>query len=875
MSILHDIINWVEDKPSFWKVAINRLIRNNNLSEKDISDIKEVCKVEFGFSKFVFEEVDFDSLRDFANNRVNSDSIKLSKIQNIDNINALSKTNTLEFSETGLTAVYGDNGAGKSSYVSILKHICNTRGDKPYINDNLYDDTCKGKDQKAEVECIINDEHLDTIELVNTQISDSTLKSVDVFDTSSANHYIEREGEIAFIPQGLLILEKFAISLKEIESKLNNELQELEESKFNTATLNISENTSAKRFLDGLNSRTSRNALRAFSAYTEIKEERIDEIKEEISKLKLIDPQVQIRDNTAKVDRFTILKNKFDELESFLFGENLVNIQNISNTYIVTSETLKVSSEKIFSELPLNGVGEDSWKQLWESARTFYNESREQEIFPEVADGTNCPLCLQVLDEDAKKRFSNFEEFIKDDIQKKYDDASLSYNLILKSLNDISFDLTEQEPTIKELEDIIENYSEIEKLYLEELAGQKTYLMEKLSEKINLENLTEPKITNNPKILIQSLIEQLNQENIKLNEQSIEEELKRLENELFELLAEKEIYKYRFKLVREIYRQKKSEYLTQCTRECNTRKITTFSNDLSSQYINQNLKDNFKLELKKLGFKNIKIDTEIKGRRGKQYCYLKLDESNGDNNIKLKDILSEGEHRCIALATFLSELSLSSHSSSIIFDDPVSSLDHQWRNRIAKRIIDESQKRQVIVFTHDITFLMMLEEHSKRIGSDFDIKSLTRKKRETGIIAMNPPWDALSVKKRIGILKNDLQVLQKIEREETEEVYRERVKPIYGKLRETWERFVEEIVLNKVIQRFGREIQTQRLKVLTDITDDDYQKIDMNMGKCSTYFYGHDSAGTLIEDIPSIDEVTADIDVLEKYLKEMRKRKRN
>ena len=77
--------------------------------------------------------------------------------------------------------------------------------------------------------------------------------------------------------------------------------------------------------------------------------------------------------------------------------------------------------------------------------------------------------------------------------------------------------------------------------------------------------------------------------------------------------------------------------------------------------------------------------------------------------------MSEGEHRCIALATFLSELSISEHQSSIIFDDPVSSLDHKWRNRIAKRIAIESKIRQVIVFTHDITFLLMLQEHCAKL----------------------------------------------------------------------------------------------------------------------------------------------------------------
>ena len=240
----------------------------------------------------------------------------------------------------------------------------------------------------------------------------------------------------------------------------------------------------------------------------------------------------------------------------------------------------------------------------------------------------------------------------------------------------------------------------------------------------------------------------------------------------------------------------------------------------------------------------------------------------------MKDILSEGEHRCIALSTFLSELSLSEHKSAIVFDDPVSSLDHKWRNKIAKRIVEESMVRQVIVFTHDITFLLMLQEQAEILNCDLDIKSLTRKKQETGIIASNPPWDALPVNKRIGILKNEYQIIEKVERTETEEIYKVRIKPLYGMLRETWERFVEEVFLNSTVQRFGREIQTQRLSKIVDLTVEDYNKVDENMRKCSTYFLGHDSAGTLIEELPDSTEFLGDITVLEKFTKEIRDRRK-
>lgn len=62
------------------------------------------------------------------------------------------------------------------------------------------------------------------------------------------------------------------------------------------------------------------------------------------------------------------------------------------------------------------------------------------------------------------------------------------------------------------------------------------------------------------------------------------------------------------------------------------------------------------------------------------------------------------------LLPFLAELATTDTASAIVFDDPVSSLDHVHRDKVAERLANESLSRQVIVFTHDIAFLILVEE---------------------------------------------------------------------------------------------------------------------------------------------------------------------
>lgn len=65
----------------------------------------------------------------------------------------------------------------------------------------------------------------------------------------------------------------------------------------------------------------------------------------------------------------------------------------------------------------------------------------------------------------------------------------------------------------------------------------------------------------------------------------------------------------------------------------------------------------------------------------------------------------------------------------------------------------------------------------------------------------------------------------------------------------------------------------QRLSKIIDLTDDDYKLVDANMSKCSTYFTGHDTAGTSDEEMPDSDEFLADLKILEDYIKDIRKRR--
>ena len=330
-------------------------------------------------------------------------------------------------------------------------------------------------------------------------------------------------------------------------------------SQLNISLLQIPENTKAKEFIDSFNGNTSLDELRSNSIFNKTKEERIEQINEFILELKKTDPVVKQKTNSEKINRFNILCNKLKSFNDLLLDESSIkSIIDVLNEYVSDSETLKATSDKIFSNLPLKDIGNDTWKNLWESARKFYDEVNNNEnIFPNINEDANCPLCLQKLDNESKKRFVNFEDFVKQDIQKKYDESLKKLNDNIEKLNSLNFNLEEQLPTINEINETNEQFIQTVNIYIEALTNQRDSLVIHLKNKFKIESISIPEVINHPIELIEGIIKSLEAENKVFEKMTIIESLKPLESELNELKGEKILFDFNPKIAREIYRQKK------------------------------------------------------------------------------------------------------------------------------------------------------------------------------------------------------------------------------------------------------------------------------------------------------------------------------
>jgi hypothetical protein len=306
--------------------------------------------------------------------------------------------------------------------------------------------------------------------------------------------------------------------------------------------------------------------------------------------------------------------------------------------------------------------------------------------------------------------------------------------------------------------------------------------------------------------------------------------------------------------------------------DVSTALITRKSTEITKLTVTDQLSASFKLELRKLGFEYPEIELQPSGgSRGTLYHKIVIKQAP---QARLQNVVSEGEARALSLAAFFSELSTSTNTSAILFDDPVSSLDHVWRDRVAARLVDEAKIRQTVVFTHDLVFLITL----KRLAEERNVECLDqyihKEYSGAGVCSPDLPWVAMKIKARIGVLNKLRQEAEKIERTVSKDEYDKMAIGIYGRLREAWERGLEEVLINGVIERYRPSIQSMQIKNLADITAEDCDIFYEAMTKCSRWLPGHDNAPAENSPVPSSKELAGDISTLEKWVNGINSRRK-
>lgn len=858
MSVLSEVLEWSEELPAWMRDALRRIITQQDLSEGDIQELSELCKKQYGLGNTGLQPVPLSS--DHIPDGQQDKCISVASVSHVADVNALAEGQTLSFRRVGLTVVYGANGAGKSGYARILKRACRARGSSDPVLANAFSDQ-PGGSPRAQLEIEI-DGVTRSCDWRDGSPCAPELAHVSVFDAAAAQVYVSDKTEVRFRPLGLDVLDKLARACGAVREHLDRERSALEGQAPNWPP--IPEGTHARRFLDQLTALTSADKVQSETSFNENDKRDLDVLSKALAAMQIGDPHKRSADLRRQAGRMRRLAGELRTLYQHMGPESSPKMLQLRKDAEDAERAVQSLAESFEHAAQLPGLGSPEWRQMWHTARA-YSEAKAypESPFPHLAEDAHCVLCQQDLDESARDRLKKFDLLIKADAQGLAIAKARALSDRKKVLQGLQPGRSHADARseLAELNDRLA--SEVES-FLKQAATVRDALVDGKAAGMAL--------TASPPVAeLEQLADDIEGTATELLSASDPKERERQEQRHAELQARRTLAPLKERILEEQQRLSRINAYERCLKDTQTQAISRLSTRLTKTYVTDALVIGFSEELRKIGFRALELELQVVGsHKGILYHQVKLRHAN---HIELRKVASEGELRAIALAAFFAELCSSGHRSAIVFDDPVSSLDHRWRTRIARRLAAEATHRQVIVFTHDLVFLKALADEAEAGAVECHSQSLRRDHHQAGHVNAELPWDAMKTRERLGWLRNEWQRVEKIFRTGSPDEYERGAAFIYGRLRQAWERAVEEVLLCSVVERYRRSVETQRLRDL-DIRASDLEQVDKGMKKSSRWEGGHDHAPAENEPPPEPDELKMDIDALESWVSDIRKRQK-
>lgn len=851
MSILQEILGWAKGLAPWQSDAVGRLFTKEALTAEDLDDLYALLKAEHGIpdpkgrtaSPLVDDKIPAGAQP--------NEHVELLAMKNLTNVNAIAENQRLQFGPKGLTVIYGDNGSGKSGYSRVLKKACRARDQSEQILPNANTPHGKAGPAAATFEITVNGGPKE-LQWENGKPAPQELSSLAIFDTRCARAYLDEENDFSYVPYGLDILEGLASVCRQFDGRIRTEQAQcaVDKTVFNDLAAT---QTAAGKLAAGLGAKTSVADVEKLAALSAAEVARRDELEKSLKADNPKEKATQLRLLATRIQR---VANNAAEKFRIVDGAALDKLKGLAEAYHTAKAAAELAANAFKNDVTLlPGTGGEAWKELFEAARKFSLEAYPGKKFPQLDNEVPCPLCQQPLN-DGAGRLIHFEKFVQQEAEKNMRACKKTLAEQYKPFETQNLILEFDDVLFKEIEGLnaalAKTTRDFEKALLERQKTIKQACADRAWDKV----VAEPA---SPTTQLQALALNLTKEAEVLEKAADEKARAALQSEFNELDARLKLGKLKAAVITAIEKFTLATKLAECLSAVKTNAITMKSTEFAEKIVSKELANALNQEFKALGADNLRVSLATRSVKGKTLHKLKLELPQARNPT---DILSEGEQRAIAVGSFLAEVNIGKGTGGVIFDDPVSSLDHKRRERVATRLVQEASKRQVIILTHDIYFLWILMHEADQTGVPIATQSLSRRTEGFGVADPRLPFETLGTKARAGVMRDIHQQIAKVHKSGDEPQFQTLTVDCYRNLRFAWERAVEEILFRSVVLRFRKGVSTQPL-IGVVVEDSDYELIEQAMTKCSNYAHDQALMGGIA--IPGPDELLADIKLLDDW----------
>lgn len=839
MELLQEILEMSADWPAWQSDALRRIFASGEIAEQDQTDIRAMLEQSDGAPRpILLDASHIPTLGD-------GQTTVLVELRDLQHINRFAPGSGIRFQPTGLNIVFGTNGAGKSGYSRVLKRACRARRSTPVLPD-AYAET--PGTPRAEIIVLDEQGNPRLYDWQEGRGSDTRLAMIAVYDSHCSEDYITDEGTCDYQPYGLPQLAELTQGMMRLQASIKHEREAIRLDASPFASLKGAHPVG--RAIETLSAETDLDQIRLLGVFNQEDEARIVEIDRLLANLDL-EPQAKAKDGLAT--RLDQASSKCRSIESVSSDRAVDRLHELRAAVLAAMEADRVAQALLQGEdgEQLPGTGSDAWKTLFKAAEAFSAQAYPHaDHHPSTGDGAHCVLCQQPLAESAKQRLERFRTYVAGEAATALDTATTALSNAVDKVAQGSTDVID-EATLADLRDFDATTADLIEAHRKAWSARQQWAAQAHA----TGNWSCPRPAPAPQpalsVVLAETAAACRAKSAELRAAKDQAQIQALANEKASLAAKRGLAAALPLVEQYVQASRKIKHLKSLEDQLHTKALSARITKMSQQHITEELLQAMKHELAWLGARAQRPALKSRTLYGDNMISLTLENTKSPP----KTILSEGEQRAMGLALFLAEVQLRGDKSTLVFDDPSTSLDHRFRKKMAMRLVELAKERQIIVFTHDAVFLTELRMAANGQGLEPTLQTVEWAAQRPGSVIEGLAWENEKFFPQLDRLQKEAADLAATCNDQLNNYECQQARKLYAMLRGALERGIREIVLNDTVHPFADQVKIENVGAVIGFSIGDWKAIVDLHDECSGVIAAHDTPSDSQQEIPHPSEL--------------------
>lgn len=249
---------------------------------------------------------------------------------------------------------------------------------------------------------------------------DHRIPGLAVFDSDATQAYVDAGNAIELLPFNIDIIQGLIEFCDSVKALFTAEARQVSD-RLDKTRPQVADGTQAAAFVAKMSATMTAQEIADKVTLTAERKARLVSLRRNV-----LTPQERLRTVTVLAPLLEAAAPAVATAEAALSDERLELIRNAHFEAKRMAQVAKDLNSHLLEghDLP---VGSVLWRTMWEAARNYaQGEVHPGHAFPDIGDDSRCPLCQQILGDEARGRFVRLEDYVSAKVQKDAEDATIT-----------------------------------------------------------------------------------------------------------------------------------------------------------------------------------------------------------------------------------------------------------------------------------------------------------------------------------------------------------------------------------------------------------------------------------------------------------------